>query len=41
VTQVFNLVNFTASSVTPWITSSNLSLASQSAIRFYRIQLGP
>jgi glucuronoarabinoxylan endo-1,4-beta-xylanase len=32
VTQVFYLANFTASSVTPWITSSNLSLASQSAI---------
>ena len=32
VTQVFNLANFTATSVTPWITSSNLSLASQSAI---------
>lgn len=29
VTQVFNLANFTAASVTPWITSSNLSLASQ------------
>ena len=41
VTQIFNLVNFTASSVAPWITSSNLSLASQSAIRFYHIQLGP
>ena len=36
VTQVFNLANFTASSVTPWITSSNLSLASQSAIAVYR-----
>jgi glucuronoarabinoxylan endo-1,4-beta-xylanase len=32
VTQVFNLASFTASSVTPWITSSNLSLASQAAI---------
>jgi hypothetical protein len=32
VTQVFNLASFTATSVTPWITSSNLSLASQSAI---------
>ncbi len=32
VTQVFNLTNFTTSSVTPWITSSNLSLASQSPI---------
>jgi glucuronoarabinoxylan endo-1,4-beta-xylanase len=33
VTQVFNLTNFTAAgSVTPWITSSNLSLASQSSV---------
>lgn len=32
VTQVFNLANFTATSVTPWITSSNLSLASQSPV---------
>jgi glucuronoarabinoxylan endo-1,4-beta-xylanase len=32
VTQVFNLANFTASSVTPWITSSNYSLASQTAV---------
>jgi glucuronoarabinoxylan endo-1,4-beta-xylanase len=32
VTQIFNLTNFTASSVTPWITSGNLSLASQSAV---------
>lgn len=32
VTQIFNLTNFTASSVTPWITSSNLSLASQSPV---------
>ena len=32
VTQVFNLTNFTANSVTPWITSSNLSLASQSPV---------
>jgi glucuronoarabinoxylan endo-1,4-beta-xylanase len=33
VTQVFNLTNFsTVSSVTPWITSSNLSLASQSGV---------
>jgi glucuronoarabinoxylan endo-1,4-beta-xylanase len=32
VTQVFNLASFTATSVTPWITSSSLSLASQSAI---------
>ena len=31
-TQIFNLANFTASSVTPWITSSNLSLAGQSAV---------
>ncbi len=32
VTQVFNLANFTASSVTPWITSSNFSLASQATV---------
>ena len=33
VTQVFNLASFPAvGSVTPWITSSNLSLASQSAV---------
>jgi hypothetical protein len=33
VTQIFNLASFPAvGSVTPWITSSNLSLASQSAI---------
>lgn len=32
VTQIFNLANFTARSVTPWITSSNLSLANQSAV---------
>jgi glucuronoarabinoxylan endo-1,4-beta-xylanase len=32
VTQVFNLTNFTANSITPWITSSNLSLASQSPV---------
>ena len=32
VTQIFNLANFTAGSVTPWITSSNLSLASQPAV---------
>ena len=32
VTQTFNLTNFTAASVTPWITSSNLSLASQPAV---------
>jgi len=32
VTQVFNLTNFTTGLVTPWITSSDLSLASQSPI---------
>jgi O-glycosyl hydrolase len=33
VTQIFNLANFpNVASVTPWITSSNLSLASQSAV---------
>ena len=32
VTQIFNLANFTVGSVTPWITSSNLSLASQAAV---------
>ena len=33
VTQIFNLANFPAvGSVTPWITSGNLSLASQSAV---------
>ncbi len=32
VTQVFNLANFTAGSVTPWITSSNLSLASEPVV---------
>jgi glucuronoarabinoxylan endo-1,4-beta-xylanase len=32
VAQVFNLTNFTAASVTPWITSSNLSLANQTAV---------
>jgi hypothetical protein len=33
ITQIFNLASFpTVGSVTPWITSSNLSLASQSAI---------
>jgi len=32
VTQIFNLANFTASSVTPWVTSSNLSLASQPVV---------
>ncbi len=32
VTQIFNLANFTAGSVTPWITSSNLSLAGQPAV---------
>ena len=31
-TQIFNLTNFSAGSVTPWITSSNLSLASQPAV---------
>ncbi len=30
--QTFQLTNFTATSVTPWITSSNLSLASQSPV---------
>lgn len=33
ITQVFDLTNFTADSVTPWITSSNLSLASQTPVR--------
>ncbi len=32
VTQIFNLANFTTGSVTPWITSSNLSLASNAPI---------
>jgi glucuronoarabinoxylan endo-1,4-beta-xylanase len=32
VTQIFNLTNFTASSVTPWITSGTLSLSNQPAI---------
>jgi len=32
VTQIFDLTNFTAGSVTPWITSSNLSLANQPAV---------
>jgi O-glycosyl hydrolase len=32
VTQIFNLTNFSAGSVTPWITSSNLSLASQPVV---------
>ncbi|HEV2437051.1 MAG TPA: hypothetical protein VG077_13730 [Verrucomicrobiae bacterium] len=32
VTQIFNLSNFTASSITPWITSSNFSLANQSSL---------
>jgi glucuronoarabinoxylan endo-1,4-beta-xylanase len=32
VTQIFNLTNFTANSVTPWITSAGLSLASQAAV---------
>jgi hypothetical protein len=32
VTQIFNLANFTASLVTPWITSSTLSLSNQPAV---------
>jgi hypothetical protein len=32
VTQIFDLANFTAASVTPWITSSNLLLASQAPV---------
>ena len=32
VIQTFNLANFTAASVTPWITSSTLSLAQQTAV---------
>ena len=32
VIQTFNLANFTAASVTPWITSSTLSLAPQTAV---------
>jgi glucuronoarabinoxylan endo-1,4-beta-xylanase len=32
VNQTFNLANFTAASVTPWITSSALSLAQQTAV---------
>jgi glucuronoarabinoxylan endo-1,4-beta-xylanase len=32
VNQTFNLTNFSATSVTPWITSSNLSLASQTPV---------
>lgn len=32
VTESFNLTNFTADTVTPWVTSSNLSLASQSPV---------
>ncbi len=32
VTQIFNLASFTATSVTPWVTSGALSLASQSAV---------
>jgi glucuronoarabinoxylan endo-1,4-beta-xylanase len=32
VNQTFNLTNFTAASVTPWITSSTLSLAQQTAV---------
>ena len=31
-TQSFYFTNFTATTVTPWITSSNLSLAVQSAV---------
>jgi len=32
VTEIFDLKNFTASAVTPWVTSSNLSLASQPVV---------
>jgi len=32
VTQIFDLTNFTAASVTPWITSGTLSLASQTPV---------
>jgi O-glycosyl hydrolase len=32
ITQIFNLANFTASLVTPWITSSTLSLSNQPAV---------
>jgi len=32
VTQIFDLTNFTTASVTPWITSSNLLLASQTPV---------
>ena len=32
VTQSFNLANFTATSLTPWVTSSNLSIASQAVV---------
>jgi glucuronoarabinoxylan endo-1,4-beta-xylanase len=32
VTQIFNLTNFNAGSVTPWITSSTLSLSNQAAV---------
>jgi glucuronoarabinoxylan endo-1,4-beta-xylanase len=32
VTQVFNLTNFTTASVTPWITSANLSLVNQTPV---------
>jgi O-glycosyl hydrolase len=32
INQTFNLSNFTASSVTPWVTSSTLSLSSQAAV---------
>jgi glucuronoarabinoxylan endo-1,4-beta-xylanase len=31
-TQIFDLTNFTATSVTPWVTSSNLLLASQAPV---------
>ena len=32
VNETFNLTNFTAASVTPWMTTSNLSLASQTSV---------
>src|SRR5208283_5642558 len=32
VTQIFDLTNFTANSVTPWITSGTLSLANQTPV---------
>jgi glucuronoarabinoxylan endo-1,4-beta-xylanase len=32
IVETFNLANFTASSVTPWMTTSNLSLESQAAV---------